>query len=153
MALTLLCSCTKKSEYIDDLPCDELARSLSKVASVADGYLEHGEEQIKFFFNDTKLQDDFSILYSAKVKDINEIGAFHCPDKESAEKLLEIVEEYLDEMEETQESFIMGYAPMEIAKLDEAEARRYGNYVIYAILDTKQQKELWSMAEDILSPK
>ncbi len=148
--LLLLCSCSKKVNYRNDISCAELTEKLSETAPIDNGYLEHGEEQIKFFFDDTRLQDDFSILYSAKVEDINEIGVFHCPNEASAQRLYEIVENYLDETEKTQTNFIMSYAPMEIKKLDDAEVKLYGNYVIYAILDDEHQKDLWRTAENTL---
>lgn len=146
LALTFA-SCSKKVEYKNDLACEPLAKDLSALCPVDDGYSEYGEDQIRFFFENTSIHDDYAIFYSTNAEDINEIGIFHCPNEDSAEEMARITENYIKMMQDTQINFISSYAPYEIPKLESAEVRRYGNYVVYTILDTDERRSVYSLLE------
>ncbi len=149
--LLALTACAKNNEYRNDLSCTALAEKATDICRVEGGYSAYGDEQIKYFFEDTHLHDAYSLLYSTDSGDINEIGVFHCPDEKSAEELLQITYRYLEDMQVTQVNFISSYAPYEIPKLEGAEARRYGCYVVYAILDTAEQRSAFSAIENELT--
>ena len=144
-----LFSCSQKS-YRDDLACKDVSSKLSDFASVNGGYEEYTTESIELLFEKSELYDDFSVIYSIEVNDINEIGIFHSSSEYQAKKLLKEVENYLIDMQENQRAFIASYAPREVPKLEKATARKYGNYVIYAILDEGAQESLFDTAQELL---
>ncbi len=127
----LLCSCSQKRVYRDDLDCSALTAPLAQSGD----YSSYGDEKIKFFFEDTDLATDYSIVYSTEPTDIDELGVFLTDSPESARELHEITLDYLGEYLESDSAFISSYAPEELPKLSEARTAVYGNYVVYAILD------------------
>ena len=143
-------SCAKTEEYRDDVACRPLTTKLAELCPVENGYSELGDEQLKYFFEGTDLPTDYSMIGSNDMEDINEIGIFHCKNKEDAEKMLELTKKYIENMQATQVNFISSYAPYEIPKLEGADVRRYGNYVVYVILDTNEQKTAFSAIENEL---
>lgn len=143
----LLCSCSKK-EFSDDVDCDDIAE---KIKSPALEYGEYDEEYLDFFFDATTLQDDFCIIYSNDVNDITEIGIFHTQNTDAAEELSAIADNYISEMQKNQRAFIGSYAPEELPKLDSAEVKIFGNYVVYAISDDNEA--LFAQVKDTLKMK
>ena len=146
-------ACAKQGKYRDDIACRLITNELSVLCPAENGYSNFGPEQIKYFFDDTNIPTDYSMIYSTDAEDINEIGIFHCADADDAEDMLEIVREYIENMQETQVNFVSSYAPYEIPKLEGAEARRYGNYVVFVILDTNERKTAFSAIENELLNK
>ena len=144
-----LVSCSQKS-YRDDISCKKISSELLDEANLAGEYDRYTQENIDFLFGDSSLYDDFSVIYSIDTNDINEIGIFHCSDEEKTKSFLTIVENYIKEQQENQKAFIASYAPREVPKLEAAKADRYGNYVIYTILDENIRHEIFEEAEDIL---
>lgn len=130
------------SEYSNTISCDELSSVLDGVDDAE--YKEYGEEYMAFFFEDTTLYNDFRVLYSTETEDINEVGFFHAKDSASARELKEELEEYLEEKQEEERAFIASYAPQELPKLDGAEVRAFGDYLVYAIMDASHRKELFN---------
>ena len=134
-ACLLICSCAQK-KYRSDVSCRELCDLAQN--SIDDGleYEEYGESHLKYEFGDGALgADDFCIVYSVKVEDINEIGVFFADGEERVKEIAKDCREYLEDMRENKGAFISSYAPLEMPKLDKAGVRVYGNYVIYAVTD------------------
>ncbi len=147
LVLLLLWGCSGK-EYSNTVSCRELSEALGEIDSSE--YSEYSAEYIALFLEDSALYNDFCILYSNKVEDINEVGFFHAPDSASAQELYEEIEEYLEERREDERAFIASYAPAELPKLDGAQAGRFGNYVVYAILDSQGREQLFEKTEQKL---
>ncbi len=130
---TLFCSCAR-SEYTDEKTCEDVGKSMTDSLEDTQEYYEFDKNHIGLFFDDTEEYDDYYAVYSADTNDINEVGVFHAPDAESADDLAESCREYIEDMRQNSRAFIASYAPEELPKLDSAEVRRFGNYVIYTIL-------------------
>ena len=60
---------------------------------------------------------------------------------------------YLSKSFEKNREFYDSYIPEETAKLRDAEVRRFGNYVAYAILDRDSKSRFFSAIEDKLTKK
>ena len=75
------------------------------------------------------------------------MGIFHAPNEGDAKKLKEITQRYLDGLLEEKGAFIGSYAPKELEKLENAEARIFGNYVAYAILSEDDRKLFFDTIE------
>ena len=142
------CGCAKK--YRDDIRCEQLAREMYDEVDSFGELSSYSEDDVQLLFGNTSLFDDFSVIYSTDANDINEIGVFHSPDERSAKELLTVVKGYINRMKETKSAFIASYAPREIPKLEGAEAKKYGNYVIYAILGEADLADALDEAKDTL---
>ncbi len=148
--LVFLPSCKKAENYRDDISCARISKEMcDEVASFGE-YSEYSEEDVRLLLRGTSLYDDFRIIYSSDANDINEIGVFHCPDEQSSKEFLSVVKDYISEQQENQKAFIASYAPREVPKLEAAEVKRYGNYVIYTILDENAKKEVFEEVKELL---
>lgn len=147
---SLLTSCKKEPIYRNDVSCKLLAAEIYDEADLTEDFSEYNQEELSFLFKGTSLYDDCSVIYSTETVDISEIGVFHCPDSELAQRLYESISEYVTEQQTYQRAFISSYAPYELTKLDDAIARRYGSYVVYMILERSDQYDAWDKIEEML---
>ena len=147
---SMLVSCKKEPSYRDDISCELLSDEIYDEADLTEAFSKYTEEERSFLFRDVSLYDDCSVIYSTEAIDISEIGVFHCPDNDSAQRLYELISEYVTEQQTYQRAFISSYAPYELTKLDDATSRRYGSYVIYMILEKNHQYDAWDKIEEIL---
>lgn len=145
--LFLVSACSSKKKYRDDIPCTDMTEEFINSKSNQPDYSYYDRDEISFFLDIPKYVTDLSVIYSTDVNDINEIGVFHCTDQKGAETFFETVNSYLQEQQDGQKAFIASYAPREVPKLEGAEVRRYGNYVIYTILSSDGKMAVWEMAE------
>ena len=150
LCLISLASCEKKA-YTDTAECKDLGDTL--ISAIDDGqeYLDHDGTHTEFYFEDTEEYDDCRLMYSADTNDINEVGIFHAPNSKKAAELEESCREYIENMREDDRSFIASYAPEELPKLDGAQVRRFGNYVVYTVLPSDKTESVLSRLEDTLS--
>lgn len=145
---TLLSACAKKEkEYVDDLPCSEIADTVEEQLPVDFGYETFGGEHLRYYFEDTKTHDDACLRYTVRSEDIGEFGIFHTPNEESRKEIEELCEKYLETLREEKTAFIESYAPEEVPKLERAEVRSFGNYVAYAILSDDDRKLFFETVE------
>lgn len=148
LALCLfLGACTKASAYADDVSCAELADRATDQIPVNFGYETFGGEHLRYYFENTELPDDVCLRYSAISEDINELGIFHVPDAAAREEVVRLTEEYLARLLSEDSAFIASYAPKELPKLEHAEVKVFGNYVVYAILDDDDRKLVFETVE------
>ena len=150
MTFLLLVSCSKAPSYREDVKCAALSRAVRDNVQGSANFSEYEEEEVSFLFSDLSFCDDYSLIYSSPTADISEIGVFHCPDEESAKEFLEIVTSYIEDQKVNQRAFISSYAPRELEKLDHAEVRRYGTYVIYVMLDDEERALTFDAIENAL---
>ncbi len=147
-AALMLCSCSR-SKFTDSKACRDIGDGLCTSLSDSQEYLEFDKKHTSLYF-DGEEYDDVYHVYSADTNNINEIGIFHAADEKQAKELLEDCRDYLDDMREDSRAFIASYAPEELPKLDGAEARRFGNYVVYTILPTDSAQKIYDgLKEDL----
>lgn len=128
-----LLACSKQS-YANDVRCESLClEALGALASQTE-YAPLGKSHREFYFGSDEQYDDCYIAYSEDTNDINELGVFHAANGDSAARLFELCEDYVRDLSENSRAFIGSYAPAELPKLDAAAVRRFGNYVVYAVM-------------------
>ena len=153
MALLLLLSsltACARQVYGNGLSCEELMqRAMGNDVQEMD-FAAYGEDQIQYFFADTDLAIDYRLLYSVPSENIDEVGILKAADEKSAKELLRIAEAYLQEMQQEDAAFIASYAPEELPKLTNAQAVRFGSYVIYAILPEENRQAFLQAVEEAL---
>lgn len=152
LAVCLLPSCQEKKSYRDDRSCEELIAIAIEKAPTEFGYDIFEKENLPFPLEKSEDADGFCIAYSIEAENINEIGVFHSPDKESAEELAEECEEYLEELREEKSTFIASYAAEELPKLERAEVYRLGNYTVYLIASDSDRKAIREALQAELLP-
>jgi isocitrate dehydrogenase kinase/phosphatase len=90
------------------------------------------------------------VLYSRDSDDQGEFGIFKANNSVTAEELFVLVNEYINRSQRERRNFIENYIPSELKKLDNADARIIGDYVIFTILDENQSREIFSKATELL---
>ncbi len=152
--MLFVASCAEKKEkYVDNIPCEELMKSVETMIPTDLGYTSFGTEQILYYFENTKAYDDVCLRYSTRSENINEIGIFHSSDEASRKELEDTIKGYLGEMWEEQREFIASYAPEELPKLEYAEIQSFGNYTVYAILSEADKDAVFEVIKEHLSQK
>lgn len=144
--LALLAACSKRVDYRDDLPCSALTEHLYESGE----YSSYGEEHIKYSFENTDICDNYSLIYSTEPTEISELGVLHAKDPDSADQLYRITLRYIDGMQKNDRAFIASYAPSQLTLLDGAVVKRYGSYIVYAILDEEKKADELSRIEEML---
>lgn len=134
--------------YVQDVRCARIADAMEDAIGDEYGELEAG--YMEYYFRDADGYDDVCFRYSVDGEDIGELGVFCASDEESAEALLQLCRDYVDEIRRDSRAFVSSYAPYELEKLDGAEARRFGRYVIYAVLDAATAQRAFEEAERVL---
>lgn len=152
LLVTLIFQSCSQRKFNSSLACDELSMRLRSEIHPSDGELEaYSNEELTFLFPSSDLYDDACVVYSSDSTDVCEVGIFHAPDEESAKRLFEEAKSYIKNMQEQKSEFLRNYSPAELPKLNSAEARRFGNYVIFAIGDQDDKSNLFKKAEELLS--
>ena len=146
----LLTSCSSSDVYYDNVPTLSVCQEICDEAYTDGGYSLYDAEHIAFLFGENARYKDCTVMYSTEVTDINEVGVFHCEDTDSANALAEILLEYISDMQTEQRAFIESYAPRQVPKLQNAEVRQYGNYVIYLVLSEDDKADAIEEIEEIL---
>lgn len=142
-------SCGQKG-YSDTLTCTEITSELKEEIFAENGYSDYSSNDIKYMFDDDTLFDSCSVIYSSSSDDVGEIGVLHASDAESADALLETVNGYLKELDEEKRAFLKSYLPNELEKLDNAEAKRFGNYVAFVVLEPTTRDAVFERLEAML---
>lgn len=150
LCLLLCLTGCNRSDYKNDIPCSKILDSVEEQLPIDLGYKNFDGDHIKYYFRNTKADDDHALRYSVKSENIDEFGIFHAPDDKSKKELTKIAEEYLDELLKEKKAFIASYAPDELPKLENAEVKSFGNYVAYAILDQKGRELFFDTVEKSL---
>ena len=156
IALIIIClvglffaSCAAR-EYIDTLSCQTIANSLASKIGDPQDYEFYTDEDIKYTFEDTTLFADCSFIYSASSDNIDEICVIKAENENDAKQVLSQAEQYLSDLCEEKKSFLENYLPGESQKLDCAKAKQFDNYVIIALADKDDTKEIFKRAEELL---
>lgn len=148
---TIFSACSQKS-YDASINCQDLSTALKREISVPQGYFEeYTDDEVKYLFSSPKLYDDICIVYSADSTDVCEVGILHAASDDNAKLLYEDAKAYIKALQEQKSDFLSNYSPAELSKLNSAEVRRYGNYIIFTVAESGDKEELFKKAEMILS--
>ncbi|MBQ8911979.1 MAG: DUF4358 domain-containing protein, partial [Clostridia bacterium] len=93
------------------------------------------------------LLDDSAIRFTGG-NSFDEYGILHVADAENVETVKKAVGDYLQAKKE--DALYRSYFPGEEYKLDEAEVKVYGNYVVYGMLDGNNRTALFTQVKNLL---
>ena len=146
--LIFMTSCSRSS-FTNDRSCEEICTTIT--AAIDDQqYMQFDSTHLNVYFEDNSKYDDYYIVYSESTNDINEFGIFHATDKETSNELYDSCLEYIQELQENSRAFIASYSPNELNKLDNAQVRKFGNYVVYTVLSEYSAQLVFNQVEKLL---
>ncbi len=91
--------------------------------------------------------DDYMEMFQTSGVGIDEYGIFRMKEESGIEGMKSAIQDYIDS---AKLSFNENYAPNEKPKLDNAEIRVFGKYVVYAVLSEDDKNVLFSALETAL---
>ena len=96
---------------------------------------------------DTSLCAEYTVKINSMGTSVDEYGVFKAKDEDSVKALSEDVQAYLDERLAT---WMDEYMPEEKPKVENAEVRTEGQYVMYAILSDDAKEAVFGALSDAL---
>ena len=127
----LLCSCSAKNNYADDVSVKALAQKgigalteFTEFITAEPGYLDD-------WFTTPDYVRDSAIYFATDANNHDQFGIYHVTEG-NAKAMAALVRAYLDDC---YENFNNLYNPEEMPKIRDAQVEIYGNYVVYAVLD------------------
>lgn len=143
-------SCTSEG-FKNTISCNEIEIALEKEFNPQEqGFSQYTDDELKFLFPSTKIYDDAIIIYSNDSVDITEIGILHASSEKNANALFEEARLYIKELQEQKREFLQSYSPSEVPRLNSAEARRFGEYVVFAVASSEEKDVIFTTVESIL---
>ena len=142
------CSGGEESPYKNDVAVSDLAAavdaSLSNPDLIAmqDSYLTNAMQL------DPAAFAEYAVKINSKGINIDEYGIFKAPDAKSVEDTQEAAEGYLQFRLDT---WMSEYMPEELPKLEEAQVKVCGEYVMYAILSDEDAEDAFAAFESALA--
>lgn len=144
LVLTVLLTCCSRNRvpiYRNDLTTAEIADRIASDLPDSDSLSDYSDEDIAFYLGvPADFADEQSVLVQTSTVSIDEFGVFKVKEDSQAEELEKLLENYLDSSLEGKREWLEGYNPTELDKLEDAEIRRYGQYVVYLILDKADRR-------------
>ena len=145
----VFCSCASV-RYSDSLESRDLAKRLTGEISEFGDYIEYDDEDINGLLGLSADGRDVCVIYSKDADDQGEIGIIRVASEADAKEALREAQEYLEQMRVERRAFVESYLPRELSKLSSAEARRFGTYVIYTVLESEKSTLVFDKIEDTL---
>lgn len=150
LALTLLLSaCGSKGNLRDDVALTDLAAAFEAKIEDSEGLIEPGASYIAGSMKlNTEELGEYIIKISSYSTNINEYGVFKAASTDEAKALVETLEAYLVMRDE---AWMPEYLPDQYVKLENAEVRQQGLYVLYTILGEAEQEAVFAEFDAMLS--
>lgn len=131
--------------YRDDVSIDTLAAAVDAKLSAPEAMIEApGNYIIGTMQMDVSSYAGYSIKLNSMGINIDEYGIFKGTDEKQAQEIKKAVEDYL---QLRRDSWMPEYMPQEYPKLENAEIRTAGNYVMYAILSDSEKTAVFAAFE------
>lgn len=143
----LLCLCACGAKYRDDVPMNRFTALIdarmggSELAEMNSGYIS-GAMHL-----DPNSFGGYVVKLNAKGVNIDEYGVFRAPENGKVSDVKDAIEGYLKLRRDT---WMKEYMPEEKPKLDSAEVKVYGNYVLYVIAADDVRRAVYEDVEKLL---
>lgn len=135
----LLASCSRESVDYSFLNTDEIVNDIVENASVEFGYCDVSEYYLQNYFGELVGVEEAKIYACNESSNFNEFGVFKFATAKEAEKGLRFLDSYITAAKKEFENGII-YDVSEYPKFTGARAERFGNYLIYTILDPRESQ-------------
>lgn len=148
MALSCFTACGG-AEYRDDVAVSAIDSAIQSKVPVPDGYYAADSDYLSFYFEGAdSIVTEYVVEFSATSTNINQFGIFHVKEGE-AEAMKALCESYIGTMNKrwvAQANYIASEHP----KMEGAEVRVFGNYVVYTMLTTEDKATAFATVEELL---
>lgn len=138
------------ADYRDDVAVSAIDSAIRAKVPVADGYYAADSDYLEFYFEGADaIVTEYIVAFSATSTNINQFGIFHVKDGE-AEAMAAMCESYIVTMKDrwvAQANYIASEHP----KMEGAEVRIFGNYVVYAMLTEADKATAFAEVEALLA--
>jgi hypothetical protein len=148
LSMLIFSSC-RQEEYSSSLTSKELSDALRTQISGSEDYIEYTDEELSYFDFAKNADADITVLYSRAAEDVGEVGVIRVS-KDDAKDTKASVEKYLETQRTEKAAFFKNYAPGELLKLERAEVRHLGDYIIFTVLSSADNQAVFNKAEEIL---
>ena len=150
LAVVLLSACGAGAARVrDDVPVDELAEKLLSGLSASEDLAKMNDSYLAGMMGlDLSKFEGSAVYISAMGTNIDEFGVFKVADGFSADEAAAQIEQYLQMRRDT---FMKEYTPEEKPKLEKAQVKTLGSYVIYGILSETERKAAFGTFETELT--
>ncbi len=136
-------------EYKDDVAVVTL--SYAAISSLAvQEYAPTDGNYLSDFVAVPTYVEEHHVVFSKEGNDLNEMGFFRVKEGYTGE-MKNVLKEYLEESLAAYRDWYNSYIPEETPKLENAEIKVYGNYVVYAILSEADKEAAFAAVEDVLT--
>ena len=151
IALFIFQACNEKS-YRNTISCNDISLQLRESLSAPNKkFSQYSSDDLKFLFPSIELYDDICVAYSTDSTDVREIGVLHASNEDNAKKLCEEAKAYIKTLQEEKSEFLRNYSPAELTKLNSADVKQYGNYIIFIIAESTERDNAFKSAESLLT--
>ena len=147
LLLSLLLFAACKANYRQDLSAYEIADYLETEGAAT---LLRQMDDNAAFFGDLELDIPFALRLAEDGSNLDEFAVFACNDAAEAKTLAKKLESYLAERYEKDKDWYLSYIPDELPKLQNAEVRTYGKYVVYAVLSQDSRNHAFDLVRQKL---
>jgi hypothetical protein len=149
LALTLLAGCSGGEQYKDDVPVSELVSAVeTAVGFSSDDMIEAPEAYVSGTMRlDVSRFADSSIRMNSRGVNVDEFGIIKVRDEAQLSEVKADLEAYLQFRADV---WMADYMPQERPKVDNAEIKTAGNYVIFFILSEEAKSAGTTAFEDAL---
>lgn len=149
LALTALTACGG-ADYRDDVAVSAIDSALQAKIPVPDGYYAADSDYLSFYFEGAEaIVTEYVVEFSATSTNINQFGIFHVKEGE-AETMKALCQSYIETMNKrwvAQANYIASEHP----KMEGAEVRVFGNYVVYTMLTAEDKATAFDAVEELLA--
>lgn len=129
-----------------------MQKEIDQMLYHADSLISYDSDDVHFYLDLPKEYcTDCVVRAQSSSTSIDEYGIFHCKSEGDAEKLEDMIEEYLERALDGKREWLLSYNPGELEKLEKSRVERYGCYVFYGILDPTTERMATRRMEEILT--
>lgn len=146
LALAAFAGCGGSASVRDDVAAADIALAVDGAIS-ADSMTNAPETYASTWKLDVSDCSEYVIELNSKGVNIDEYGVFKAKDSGSVSAVKTALEDYL---QNRKDAWMSEYMPEEYPKLENAEVRVAGNYVMYAILSEADRSAAFSAFENSL---
>jgi hypothetical protein len=155
MALALALSACGQESYTTTLSADKIADSLLDVLdgryhSADADYISESRFGTEYLSLIEKCYDHIILLSDDEDTNINQFGVFHVINKGDVDGIAAIITSFVDAEKLRLSSLLESYNPSELPKLEQAQVKVCGNYVLYSFLSEEETASLKSAFEKTL---
>ncbi len=147
MALSLMAACGDKAAEVN-VPAADVAASVNAAIGKADAMVAPAESWVKGYMKtEPSAFGDYAVMINAYGANVDEFGIFKAGENMGVSDVEKTVEAYL---KLRLDSWMDEYMPEEKYKVEDAEFKTIGNYVMYCILSEADTEAAFAAFEEAL---